>query len=64
MDDPAVDRYFVVVDGEDMNYAADTLGANRIDEIKFQDGLYIWIYDRNIFDDLEPVFAPEKAEED
>ena len=64
MDDPNVDRYFVVVDGEDMDYAAETLGANRVDEIKFQDGMYIWIFDRNIFDNFEPVFAPQKAEED
>ena len=63
-DDPAVDRYFVVVDGEDMEYAADTLGANRVDEIKFQDDLYIWIFDRNICKDFEPVFGPKDAGED
>ena len=60
-DDPSVDRYFVVVDGADMEYAADTLGANRVDEIKYQDNMYIWIFDRNIFEDLEPVFGPQKA---
>ncbi len=63
-DDPSVDRYFVVVDGQDMEYGADTLGANRVDEIKFQDGMYIWIYDRNIFENLEPVFKPAAAAEE
>ncbi len=53
---PGVDRYFVVVDSSDMEYAADTLGSHKIDEIKFQDDLYIWVFDRNIFKDLEPVF--------
>ncbi len=55
-DVPGVDRYFVVVDSSDMKYAADTLGAHKIDEIKFQDNLYIWVFDRNIFSNLEPVF--------
>ena len=57
-DAPGVDRYFVVVEGEDLDYAADTLGANKVEEIKFQDDMYIWVYDRNIFENLEPVFAP------
>ncbi len=56
-DVPGVDRYFVIVDDEDMEYAADTLGAARTDEIKYQDGLYIWVFDRNIFKDHESVFA-------
>lgn len=55
-DVPGVDRYFVVVDSTDMAYAADTLGANKVEEIKFQDNLYIWVFDRNIFSGLEPVF--------
>lgn len=57
-DVPGLDRYFVVMDSEHMKYAEDTLGKNRIDEIKYQDGTYIWIYDRNIFENLEPVFVP------
>ena len=63
-DAPGVDRYFVVVDSQDMEFAADTLGANKVDEIKFQDSTYIWIFDRNIFEDQKPVFAPaEEAAE-
>ncbi len=57
-DVPGVDKYFVIVDGEDMEYAAETLGQGRTDEIKYQDGLYIWVYDRNIFENFEPVFTP------
>ena len=60
-DVPGTDRYFVVVDSTDMEYAADTLGANKIDEIKYQDSLYIWVYDRNIFSDLTPVFGPTES---
>ncbi|MBR6159414.1 MAG: hypothetical protein IKQ40_03850, partial [Lachnospiraceae bacterium] len=56
-DAPGADRYFVVVSDEDIDYAADTLGKNRIEEIKYQDNMYIWVFDRNIFEDLEPVFA-------
>lgn len=52
-----LDRYFVIVDGEDMGYTADTLGKNKIEEIKYQDNMYIWVYDRNIFSDGEPVFC-------
>lgn len=55
-DVPGVERYFVVVDSNDIEYASDTLGAHKVDEIKFQDNLYIWVFDRNIFDNLEPVF--------
>ena len=55
-DVPGVDRYFVVVDSTDIEYAGETLGAHKIDEIKFQDNLYIWVFDRNIFSNLEPVF--------
>ena len=47
-----------------MEYAADTLGANRVDEIKYQDNMYIWIFDRNIFENLEPVFGPKETTED
>ena len=59
-DVPGVDRYFVVVDAQDMRYTEDTLGKHRIDEIKYQDDLYIWIFDRNIFHDLEPVFTADQ----
>lgn len=59
-DVPGTDRYFVVVDGEDMEYAADTLGKNTVEEIKYQDDMYIWVFDRNIFEDLEPVFTVSK----
>ena len=51
-----VDRYFVVVDPQDMEFAADTLGANAVETIKYRDDIYIWVFDRNIFSDLEPVF--------
>ena len=56
-DAPGIDRYFVIVDGGDMENLRDTLGANKIDEIKYQDNLYIWVFDRNIFKDLKPVFS-------
>ncbi len=56
-DVPGLDRYFVVVDDEYMDYASDTLGRYRVDEIKYNDDLYIWIFDRNIFEGLEPVFC-------
>ncbi len=56
-DATGADRYFVVVSDEDIDYAADTLGKNRIEEIKYQDNMYIWVFDRNIFEDLEPVFT-------
>lgn len=56
-DVPGTDRYFVVVADEDLEYAADTLGKNKVEEIKFQDNMYIWVFDRNIFHDLEPVFT-------
>ncbi len=62
-DVPGVDRYFVVVDSQDMKYVGDTLGKHRIDEIKYQDDLYIWIFDQNIFKDLEPVFCEPKTDE-
>lgn len=52
------DRYFVVVADEDLDYAADTLGKNKIEEIKYQDNMYIWVFDRNIFENLEPVYTP------
>ncbi len=55
-DVPGLDRYFVAVDYQDMQYASDTLGKYKIDEIKYQDDLYIWVFDRNIFKNLEPVF--------
>ncbi len=56
-DAPGIDRYFVIVDGGDMENLKDTLGAHKIDEIKYQDNLYIWIFDQNIFSDLKPVFS-------
>lgn len=62
-DVPGVDRYFVVIDGNDIEYAKETLGANKVEEIKYQDGMYIWVYDRNIFEDFEPVFGPASEEE-
>ena len=55
-DVPGLDRYFLVISNEDLDYAADTLGANKIEEIKYQDNTYIWVFDRNIFENLEPVF--------
>ena len=59
-DVPGLDRYFVVIGDEDLDYAADTLGANKIEEIKYQDNTYIWVFDRNIFSDLAPVFTPSE----
>jgi len=59
-DVPGLDRYFVVVDGEDMEFCADTLGKHKIEEIKYNDNLYIWVFDRNIFSDLKPVFCESK----
>ena len=57
MDVPGTDRYFVAVDSTEMRYTEDTLVANSIEQIKFNDDLYILVFDRNIFEDLEPVFS-------
>ena len=56
-DVPGTDRYFVAVDSEEMAYTKDTLVANSIEQIKYDDGLYILVFDRNVFEDLEPVFS-------
>ncbi len=61
-DAPGVDRYFLVIDGRDMEFAADTLGKHVSEEIKFQDDLYIWVFDQNIFKDLEPVYTAPTQE--
>ncbi|MCR5687285.1 MAG: hypothetical protein K6G58_04625 [Lachnospiraceae bacterium] len=58
-DVPGTDRYFVVVDSQDMRYLEDTLAPHKIEEIKYQDDLYIWVFDHNIFHDLEPVYKPQ-----
>ena len=44
--------YFVAVDSEEMAYTKDTLVANSIEQIKYDDGLYILVFDRNVFEDL------------
>ncbi len=59
-DVPGLDRYFVIVDGQDIGHVGDTLGTHKIEEIKYQDDMYIWVFDRNIFRDLEPVFNDKK----
>ncbi len=56
-DVPGLDRYFVAVDAEEYEYTKDTLVANCTREIKFDDNLYILVFDRNVFSDLEPVFS-------
>ena len=61
-DVPGLDRYFVVIDSQEMEYAADTLAKHKIEEIKYQDHLYIWVFDRNIFHDLKPVFCEKKED--
>ena len=57
VDVPGVDRYFVAVDGTEMGYVEDTLVPNAVETIKFDDGLYILVFDRNIFSDFTPVFS-------
>ena len=56
-DVPGTDRYFVAVDAQELEYTKDTLVANSIEQIKYDDGLYILVFDRNVFEDLEPVFS-------
>ena len=56
-DVPGTDRYFVAVDAQEMEYTKDTLVANSIEQIKYDDNLYILVFDRNVFSDLEPVFS-------
>ncbi len=51
------DRYFVAVDAEEMEYTKDTLVKNSIEQIKYEDNLYILVFDRNVFDNFEPVFS-------
>ncbi len=57
VDVPGVDRYFVTVDGTEMDYVKDTLVPNATETLKFDDNLYILVFDRNIFSDFEPVFS-------
>ncbi len=57
VDVPGVDKYFVTVGSEELEYVADTLVPNAIDKIKYDDSLYILVFDRNIFSDFEPVFS-------
>ena len=57
VDVPGTDRYFVAVDAEELGYTQDTLVKNCIDQIKYDDNLYILVFDRNIFEDFEPVFS-------
>ena len=52
-----VDKYFVAVDAEELEWCKDTLVANCIEQIKFDDSLYILVFDRNIFEDQTPVFS-------
>ena len=54
-DQPGVDRYFVVVSNDDLKSVKDTLAANSIDQIPFEDST-ILVFDRNIFKDGQPVF--------
>ncbi|MCR5301921.1 MAG: hypothetical protein K6E49_05735 [Lachnospiraceae bacterium] len=56
-DVPGVSRYFVAVDAEERAYCADTLVANCVEEIKYDDDLYILVFDRNVFSGLEPVYS-------
>ena len=56
-DVPGVDRYFVAVDAEELSWCEDTLVANCIEKIKYDDGLYILVFDRNVFEDQNPVFS-------
>ena len=51
------DRYFVAVDAEELEFTQDTLVKNSIDQIKYDDSLYILVFDRNVFDNFEPVFS-------
>ena len=51
------DRYFVAVDNEELEYTKDTLVKNSIEQIKYEDNLYILVFDRNVFDNFEPVFS-------
>ncbi|MBO4904973.1 MAG: hypothetical protein J5367_07090 [Lachnospiraceae bacterium] len=51
------ERYFVAVDAEEMGFTKDTLVANSIEQIKYDDNLYILVFDRNVFDNFEPVFS-------
>ena len=57
VDVAGVDRYFVAVSAEELGYVKNTLAANATDTIKYDDDLYILIFDRNIFSDFEPVFS-------
>ena len=56
-DVPGLDRYFVAVDAEELEWTQDTLVANCTEQIKFDDNLYILVFDRNVFEDFEPVFS-------
>ena len=56
-DVPGVDKYFVTVDAEELGYVQTTLVPNCIEQIKFDDNLYILVFDRNVFENLEPVFS-------
>jgi len=40
-----------------MEYTKDTLVKNSIEQIKYEDNLYILVFDRNVFDNFEPVFS-------
>ncbi len=52
-----LDRYFVAVDAEELEFTQDTLVKNCIEQIKFDDNLYILVFDRNVFENFEPVFS-------
>ncbi|MCR4740145.1 MAG: hypothetical protein K5886_07780 [Lachnospiraceae bacterium] len=50
------EEYFVVVNGQEREWTEERLKANCSRELQFDEDTWVLVFDRNIFEDLEPVF--------
>ncbi|MBR5407064.1 MAG: hypothetical protein IK111_05390 [Lachnospiraceae bacterium] len=57
-DQPGVDRYFAVVPDDALDRVKDTLVANAVEKIPFEDST-ILVFNENIFKEGRPVYANE-----
>ncbi|MCR5108907.1 MAG: hypothetical protein K6B28_12180 [Lachnospiraceae bacterium] len=54
-DEPETERYFVILNNDEMNSLSSTLGSNAVESIDIPDGC-IWVFDNNIFTEGQPVY--------
>ena len=55
-DQPETEKYFVLVTASEKEKTENILSKNAIKEIEFEDDQTILVFDRNIFENGEPVF--------